>query len=69
MSGNFISAGGFDWILGDGMIFDEIKVLAGNLPVANVQDVNGNTTSVPEPSSIMLMLMSLFGLALARKKA
>lgn len=69
MSGNFISAGGFDWILGDGMIFDEMKVLAGNLPVANVQGVNGITTSVPEPSSIMLMLMSLFGLALARKKA
>lgn len=69
MSGNFISAGGFDWILGDGMIFDDIKVLAGNIPVANVQGVGGITTSVPEPSSIVLMLMSLFGMALVRKKA
>lgn len=69
MSGNFISAGGFDWILGDGMIFDDIKILAGNIPVANVQGVGGITTSVPEPSSIVLMLMSLFGMALVRKKA
>lgn len=68
--GSYISSG-CNWILGDGLILPETQILAGNIPTANLQDVIGVPVqvTVPEPSSIVLMLMSLFGMALVRKKA
>ena len=68
-AGTYISSG-CNWILGDGLILAETQILAGNIPTANLQDVIGVpvTVTVPEPSSIVLMLMSLFGLTLIRKK-
>lgn len=58
------------WTIGDGATMQGTQVLAYNLS-GNVQDVVGipPSVSVPEPSSIVLMMMSLLGVALMRKKA
>ena len=72
MRGNFISAGNFSWILGDGMVFDQVRILAGNIPTANVQDVFGITppkVEVPEPSVLLMFGLGLLGLGIARRRA
>ena len=71
MRGNFISAGNFSWILGDGMVFDQVRILAGNIPTANVQDVFGITpppVNVSEPSVLLMFGFGLLGLGFARRR-
>ncbi|WP_100643801.1 hypothetical protein [Alteromonas facilis] len=69
MAGNYISSAGFSWLLGDGMVLEDVRILASNIPTANVQDVKQitPTVSVYEPKTVALMFIALLSLRLIRR--